>query len=448
MSILNTLDQPFLADAGSSEVRPGRGLDWLDACRANGMARFQKSGMPTPKLEDWKYTRLKSLEDTKFRSVVAADANFTVNAVPSIVPDAEEQPYRFVFVDGQPRLDLFQIDDMPGDVIIGSMDSVLEKHGDVVREHFAANPEFGAMADLNMAMMDSGFVMIVPAGTILDRPVEVVYIGGGVDDPVAYFPRNLIVLGDNAEATLLKYHMGEGVGAYFANAVTDIKLGQNAKLRHVKVQGENRNATHTARTQVRVERDATYDGFLLAIGGRLSRNELHVQLVGEGASCSVNGAYLMRGSEHCDITTRIDHLAPHTTCNEMFRGVLDDQARGVFQGKIVVHKGAQKIEGHQACNTLLLSDGAEIDAKPELEIYADDVKCSHGATTGQIDETALFYLRSRGIPEALARNLLIQSFLGGVLEKISDESLREALMHRIVHWLPAQCFLSDEWRDG
>ena len=154
----------------------------------------------------------------------------------------------------------------------------------------------------------------------------------------------------------------------------------------------------------------------------------------------------MRGSEHCDNTTLIEHLVPDTTCREVFKGVLDDESRAVFQGRIVVHKDAQRSDGHQLCKTLLLSTGAEIDAKPELEIYADDVKCSHGATTGQLDETALFYLRSRGVPEALARNLLVQSFLGEALDEIKSEDVRDALRDKVVHSLPAVCFLAEEWR--
>ena len=155
----------------------------------------------------------------------------------------------------------------------------------------------------------------------------------------------------------------------------------------------------------------------------------------------------MKGREHCDNTTVIEHAVPYTTCSEVFKGILDDESRGVFQGRIVVHKDAQGTDGHQLSNVLLLSDKAEMDAKPELEIYADDVKCSHGATTGQLDETALFYLRSRGIPEALARNLLIQSFVAGALDEIKVDTVREAMMSKVVHWLPAKCFLAEEWTE-
>ena len=160
----------------------------------------------------------------------------------------------------------------------------------------------------------------------------------------------------------------------------------------------------------------------------------------------MSGSFLMRGREHCDFTTVIEHVAPDTKSRQVFKGILDDDSRGVFQGRVIVHKDAQKTDGHQLCKTLLLSNNSEMDAKPELEIYADDVKCSHGATTGQIDETSLFYMRSRGIPEALARNLLIQSFIGEGLEEISDTGVKEAVMDHVLHWLPAHCYLSQEWR--
>jgi len=216
-------------------------------------------------------------------------------------------------------------------------------------------------------------------------------------------------------------------------------------LRHYRVQTENMEATHLGSMHVRVGRDATYETFCMSAGGRLSRTEAFVRLEGQGAHCGLNGAYLMKGREHCDNTTVIEHTVPRTTCREVFKGVLDDESKGVFQGKIVVHKDAQKTDGHQLSKALLLSDNAGMDAKPELEIYADDVKCSHGATCGQLDTTALFYLRSRGIPDALARNLLIQSFVAEALEEISDEAVRQSMADLVVHRLPAQCFLAEEW---
>ena len=305
-----------------------------------------------------------------------------------------------------------------------------------------------AFLALNTALMDSGFVLRVHRGVVVEEPIEIVFVGGLTDSPVSYFPRNLIVLEEGSRATVVKSYAGLGGGAYFANAATEVLVGDGAVLRHYKVQAETRDATHLATTHVRVGRDAVYEGFGLTMGGRLSRNEMDVRLEGEGGECRLSGAFLMRGSEHCDNTTTIEHVVPHTACREVFKGVLDDQSRAVFQGRIVVHRNAQGTDGQQLCKALLLSRGAEMDAKPELEIYADDVKCSHGATTGQIDEAALFYLRSRGVPEALARNLLIRSFLEEAFEQISSTDVRAAFMDRVVHWLPAACYLQEEWRDG
>ena len=426
---------------------PGAGLAWLKTLRLDGIDRFNGLGLPTPKLEAWKNTRLKPLEDTDFRLVTDDDGAATVDLVPSVLPE-ESTHTRLVFVNGRMRQELMIEGGLPDGVHVDSLEDVLASGAEWAQEYLSriGHAEDQALFALNTAMMDSGFVLRVEPGVTVEQPIEVVTIGGLTDQPVAYFPRNLMVLGKGSEAMVIEHYAGMGVGPYFANSVTEIDLGPGARLCHYKVQAETRDATHLGTIHARVAGDATYDSFTLSIGGRLSRNEISVRLEGPGAHAGVNGAYLMRGNEHCDNTTVIEHLAPHTTSREVFKGVLDDQSRAVFQGRIVVHKDAQKTDGHQLCKTLLLSTGAEIDAKPELEIYADDVKCSHGTTTGQIDETALFYLRSRGIPEALARNLLIQSFLGEALDEIADEDIRGAFTNKVLHWLPAACFLSEEWR--
>ena len=447
----NTASTPINFVPGIDAERPGlpgAGLSWLKTLRQGGIERFNGLGLPTPKQEGWKYTRLKPLEDTLFQPVTDEDGMAALDHVPSLLPDPGGRP-RLVFVNGRMRPSFWIEGDLPEGVHLDCLRDVLAHTPDWAEEYLGqlTGDDAQAFVQMNTAMMDTGFVLRVEPGVVVEQPIEVVFIGGLTNQPVAYFPRNLIVLGDGAQATVVKYHAGLGVGAYFANAVTEVNLGPGSRLNHYKVQAETRDATHLGTAHVRVAKDATYDSFTLSIGGRLSRNEVLVRLEGSGAHAGVNGAYLMRGNEHCDNTTVIEHLAPHTTCREIFKGVLDDQSRAVFQGRIVVHKGAQGTDGHQLCKTLLLSTGAEIDAKPELEIYADDVKCSHGATTGQIDETALFYLRSRGIPEALARNLLVQSFLGEALEEIASENIREAFTSKILHWLPAACFLSEEWRD-
>ena len=425
---------------------PGSGLSWLKAKRKSSIKRFNDLGLPTTKIEGWKYTNLKPLEGFRFQPTSVDDGTAIIDKIPSLLDSKES--FRLVFVNGCIRNSLEIKENLPEGVSLDPLINVLAETPEWIEQHLGKLKDDSlALEQLNMAMMDTGFVLRVAPGVVVEKPIEIISVGGMANQPVAYFPRNLIIMGKNSQATLVEHHSGLGVGAYLTNTVTEISLDTGSKLSHYKVQAENRDATHLGLSQAIIAKDARYDSFTLSMGGRLSRNEVLVQLEGPGAHAGVHGGYLMRGNEHCDNTTVIDHLAPNTSSREIFKGVLDDQSRAVFQGRIVVHKDAQKTDGHQLCKTLLLSSGAEIDAKPELEIYADDVKCSHGATTGQIDETALFYLRSRGIPEALARNLLVQSFLGEALEEILDEKLREALMKKVLHWLPAGCYLSDEWRE-
>jgi len=439
--------ETFVSDFRAvSPTLAGNDVTWLNSLRRNGIEQFEDLGLPGPKIESWKYTRLRSLEDTSFRPASEADSAASVDHIPTVLPSGSGHP-RIVFVNGFMRPDLSRLDGLPDGVTVESLSDAVARDPEWVGAHLGrvGQLEGQPLMALNTAMMNSGAVIHVRRGVVVEHPIQMIFVAGLTDEPVAYYPRNLIVMEEASQATLIKLHAGLGVGAYLANAVTEIEVGDGAILRHYRVQSENMQATHLGSLHVRIGRDATYDGFGLHIGGRMSRTEIFARLEGEGGHCALNGAYLMKGREHCDNTTVIEHTVPHTTCREIFKGILDDESRGVFQGRIVVHKGAQGTDGHQLSNALLLSDKAEMDAKPELEIYADDVKCSHGATTGQLDETALFYLRSRGIPEALARNLLIQSFLAGALDEIKDDAVRDAMMNKVVHWLPAQCFLAEEW---
>ena len=337
---------------------------------------------------------------------------------------------------------------MPRGVSVEPLSRALDGDSGWIADHLGrvAGETLQSFLALNTALMDSGVVLRVARGIAVERPIEIVFVSGLTDRPIMVSPRNLILIEEGASATVVIHHVGLGAGAYFVNGATEVDVRDGGALRHYTVEAESIDATNLATTHVRVGRDAHYESFGLAVGGRLSRSEVSIRLAASGASCKLNGAYLMRGAEHCDNTTVIEHLAPHTSSREVFKGVLDDESRAVFQGRIVVHKGAQKSDGHQVSKALLLSAGAEIDQKPELEIYADDVKCSHGAAAGQLDAAQLFYLRSRGIPEALARNLLVQAFLAEAVEEVSVEAVRDAMMDKVVHWLPAQCYLHEQWR--
>jgi Fe-S cluster assembly protein SufD len=428
--------QPVVARFGAVKADlPGAGLAWLTAMRAAGLAQFTKAGLPTPRLEAWKYTDLRVLEKTPFGGAAETVAAPNVDLIPSLLPAAASP--RLVFVDGRFCATVSDLGALPDGVTAEPLAAMLERAPGLLEDHLGsmASTESHPMVALNTALMADGLVLRVAPGVVLEAPLTVTFLGGLAEGAIAYHPRNLIILEDNSRATVIEHHAGVGPGIYLANGATDVRVGPGAALCHVKVQAEGAGAFHLATMRAHVDKDAGLESFSLATGARLSRNEIAVRLAGAGARCRLNGAYMMRGAQHCDNTTVVDHLVPDTACDEVFKGVLDDTARAVFQGRITVHPDAQRTDGNQTCKTLLLSDGAEIDAKPELEIYADDVKCSHGATVGELDAEALFYLRSRGLPEATARNLLIESFLAEALADVAAEDLRSALLAGVTHWL-------------
>ena len=416
---------------------PGAGLAWLAELREAGINQFRRQGLPTPRTEAWKYTNLNPLSKVAFAAPQARTQRpVGLDRVPSLLPSGDHSR-RLVLIEGRFCPELSNIGELPPGVVLEPLAQAIRRDPGGLQSYLGriAHPVGQPMLALNTALMEDGVVLRVGRGAVLSEPVEVLHLGGLSDQAVAYHPRLLVLLEADSRAVLVEHFVGLGEHAYFANAATEIRVAEGARLDHIKVQAEAMAATHLAGCHVWLDRQATYISFSLALGAGLSRNEVHVRLEGEGARCRVNGAYLMRGRQHCDNTTLIEHLKPDTSCREVFKGVLDDQSRGVFQGRIMVHRGADKTDGHQLSKALLLSDRAEIDTKPELEIYADDVKCSHGAAAGDIDEEALFYLRARGIPEARARSLLIQAFLDEALDEVGIPALHEALLSRVAAWL-------------
>ncbi len=414
---------------------PGAGLPWLAQMRDEAMTRFARQGMPSRKIEDWKYTNLSALEAAKFIPAGHSENGVSHDSLPKLI-GAE---HRLVFVNGRFRAELSAICMPPQGVIVGRLADVLENDPRSLEGALGAGGEADGLPllALNTAMMSDGLYLRLDDGVDLASVVEVIHVSVGGAAPTAHFPRNLIVAGAGSHATIIEHHIGDN-GTTFANVVTEIIAGEGAGIRHCKVQAEGARAYHIALLQARLAKDASLDSFYFASGAKLSRNEIRVRLDGEGADCRLHGAYMMKDRQHADHTTLIDHAAPHTTSREVYKGVLDGRARAVFQGKILVRPDAQKINGHQLNRTLLLSDRAEIDTKPELEIHADDVKCSHGATTGEIEEEALFYLRARGIPEGEARGMLVEAFLREVIDGIAMAGMREPLADRIAHWMGAR----------
>ncbi|NNG03098.1 MAG: Fe-S cluster assembly protein SufD [Inquilinus sp.] len=411
---------------------PGGGLAWADALRTNGLARFRALGVPSRKVESWKYTDVRKLAARDY-----APAPAHVDGLSAVLRDEVEAAaaaeHSLVFVNGGLRRDLSKTGGLPNGATLESTGELLAAGDALLAEQLGrvGDADDQAFLSLNAALMRDGFVLRLAPDTVVEAPIRVAFLTDHADGPVATHPRNLVVVGDNAQATLVEIHRGLNGVEYFSNAVTEISVGAGARLHHYKLQDEGDAALHLANSPVRLGRDTTYDSFILSFGALMARNDIRAELAAPGIDCRLSGAYVARGRQHMDTTTAIDHAVPDCRSREVYAGVLDDQARGVFQGKIVVRRDAQRTDGHQLNRALLLSKGAEIDSKPELEIYADDVKCSHGATAGEIDADALFYLRARGIDADVARALLIEAFLMESLQEVQVEAVREEFAARL-----------------
>ena len=424
------------AFAVARDSLPGKNLPWLDTLRGRAIERFAEAGLPTIRDEVWKFTNLRALDRDLYVPATARENSIALSDLEPHLP-ADLDCHRLVFVNGYLRTDLSDVDALPQGVRLASLADLLDNDPDAVAGYFPETIVGHSLVALNTAFMTDGAVLIIDDGVTVDRPVHLLYLAVPDDGPTAIHTRNLIVVGAGAVATVIESYAATNSGAYWTNAVTDIDAAADASLRHTKLQSEGAEAFHLAVTRARLARGVAYDSFVVQTGARLARNEIFATLAGSKVDCRLSGAYLGRGRQHLDNTTVVDHAAPDSYSNEHYKGVLDDQAHGVFQGKIVVRPGAQKTDAHQLNKNLLLSEFAQADTKPELKIFADDVKCSHGATVGEIDEDALFYMRARGLGDGEARRLLVEAFVGEIVDRVSNEPIRAHLRKTIAQWLAA-----------
>jgi Fe-S cluster assembly protein SufD len=403
---------------------------WLKAMREEAMARFQSEGFPTLRTEAWKYTNLERLTREVF-APVAEPAEVDQDA---IAPWCLAGAHLLVFVDGHFVHELSDLGGLPPEgVTMASIHRFLDFDPEFIR------PMLGhadtALSALNLALMQDGAVIRVPKGIVLEKPIQLIHVATAAKANTASHVRHTIALGENAVATVMETYLA--VGQAWTNAVTEAKLERGAKLRHYMLTEAHARSFLSARFAPTLARDASIEALVVANGAGTARDEIATKLAGEGSEAHVNGIVLGHGQGHFDTWTEIDHASPHTSSRQIFKAVLDDRSRSAFQGRVVVREGAQKVDAHQLNKNLLLSPQARADSKPELEILADDVKCSHGATVGDLDKNAMFYLRSRGIPEAEARALLIEAFVAEILDGISDASVREFMKSRADQWLAA-----------
>ncbi len=381
--------------------QPTHGPVWLNNVRADAWEKFKEYGLPTVKLERWKYTNLPAFVK-----------NLNVRPFNMDVQVSSDRPYAQHLVTMAERNEQWLAPLMMG-AVPGE-----EKYGDM------------ALWYLNTAFLRFGLMIDIPDGRIVEEPIE---IKAYADDGQFAVPRIVIRMGRGAKATIIEKMKGKG--AYWKNSVTQIVQEENSHLEHCRLLEDSGEGVFTQSVHFRLARDCTYKSFTLDHGAGISRRYVHAQLLGPNIDFALNGLNLLKDKRHAEVTYLVEHEAPHCTSSQFIRSLVADEAHGVFQGKVHVHQEAQKTDGYQLSNAILLSDKAQMDTKPELEIYADDVKCSHGATTGQLDDEPIFYLRSRGLSEAQARMLMLQSFTAEVLEKIGDAKFRGIAEEKVEKWL-------------
>lgn len=376
--------------------------------REEAAERFEQLGWPTPRIEEWRYTNLAPLQKVQWRSDESRDAFESTASL------AGEAALELIFVNGR----------------------LVQRTGDVkfapAADAHLADWEQNAMVALNTANMQDGARIEIPAGVIAEGFIHLLFLGRG--DGIWSHPRNVIVAGSNAQVKVVETYVGSG--NYFTNAVTEIVAEEGAVVDHYRVECESADAFHVGNVFVRQERSSNVTSRNILIGAALARVETHVSLAGEGASVTLDGLFTGTGKQHLDSRTVIDHVKPHCESFEMYKGVLDQSARGVFDGKIIVRPDAQKTVSRQVNRNLLLSETAVVDSKPTLEIHNDDVKCNHGSTIGQIEQEPLFYLRSRGISEDEARNLLVHAFASEIVDRMTIEPVREQIRRALFQAMP------------
>ena len=433
--------------AAAQALGQGPAPRWLEDLRKEALASFADRGLPAPKDEGWRFTDLGSvarqvwgvdLLGAPLRSRPAALEAFL--RLSGIVSPSRKN-HQLVFVNGRLDAELSSQDGLPGGVRFEPISRILRTAPDRLRPHLGLTGAHRRhpLAALSTASLSDGACLQVDAGVVAREPFHVVHVTDASAGPTASHPRLLVVLGENAQASVVESFVGPDEEApAFVNGLAEVYLGPHATLDQTTLQEEGKNALHVGTLWTHQDRGSQLFSHLFSLGGRVARSEVTAALHGEGAGLTLDGLLLAKGEQQVDLRTLIDHARPHCGSQEYVKGVFDGSARGAFEGKIVVRPHAQKTDAHQKNRNLILSREALVDTKPQLEIYNDDVKCTHGSTTGRLDAHALFYLRSRGLSEASARALLTAAFAAEIAERVKVETVRDYLHDRILRWLPEE----------
>ena len=413
----------------------GSKIRWLSALREEAINKFTETGFPTPRDENWRFTNLAPISRSTF--------NLSKNGLVQLSKDKLDE-YLFqdlktsllVFVDDRFNQSLSSVGQIPSNVKVSSLSKALSEDEDLVKQYLAkySKIEGEAFTALNNAFMEDGAFIFLKSKTELRDPIHLLFISTGNSEQTFFNIRNLIVLEDNSSASVIEHYVSLTDGVYLSNVVSEVVVGENSNLEHYLIERESKRAYNVSTLRVEQARSSNITSHTVLLGGALVRNNVHPVLAGEGCSLLINGLYMANGRQHMDNYMKVEHASPHCDSRQLYNGVLDGRSHGVFHGRIVVHKGAQKTDAKQTNRNLLLSDFAQIDTKPQLEIYADDVKCTHGATIGQMDEDAIFYLRSRGLNKETTHSLMLHAFTSESLENMKIEQVRKYLDNLISQW--------------
>ena len=426
----------YLSSFSQLEAKlPGQDAAWLKALRLEALEQFKETGFPTDELESWKYTDL-SLNLLKVNFTFETPTSTT--AVSSQLKKAGfdvEKAHLAVFLNGRFSKELSSFKPLTKGVTVQNLASALANETVKAFVGKIAVSQNRAFTALNMAYFSDGLFVQVEAGKTLDVPIHVVYLSSNGSQTTQSHVRNLLVLGNDSKAQVIEHYWGENVSAYFTNVVTEVAMAKGSSLEHTKIGQEDIKGYHIGSLTAQQEEGSHLISRLFSLGGALTRNDIETTLSQKKAECVLEGLYLAKEKQHVDTRTFIDHLSAHCNSHEVYKGVIDGQATGVFDGKILVRENAQKTDARQSNKNLLLTKEAKIYSKPQLQIYADDVKCSHGSSTGQIDDEALFYLQSRGIGREEAKKVLVYAFAGEMVERLENSYLKPALKKLVDNWM-------------
>jgi Fe-S cluster assembly protein SufD len=411
----------------------GRHLPWLRKLREDAFARFCEVGFPTTHDEDWRFTNVSAIARTPFQ--LAQNGAVSSQVVEQYRHGLTTS--QLVFVNGRFVPELSRIGKVPAGLKMNGLAGEVDNNPGAIEAHLGRYLDIqrDAFCALNTAFAEDGGCVHIRKGTVVEDPIYLLFISTASDAPLMSHPRNLIVAEAESQATIVEDYVSLGGNIAFCNTVTELVVGENAIISHYMIEREHPQASNISTLRIQQARSANVASHSVLLGGALVRNNVHPVLGGEGGECLINGLFIGKGQEHLDNYMLVEHASPHCGSRQFYNGILDDHAHGVFHGRIIVHKDAQKTDAKQTNRNLLLSDDAQIDTKPQLEIYADDVKCTHGATIGQIEDNALFYLRSRGIDELSARKLLLFAFASECLDRMKPGPAREHVERLIRHHL-------------